>query len=127
MKFSRNPDMLVATSHWPYMTLRRLGRVSEAAALLEPIDAEMHIIENVSYHRLLLMYKGDLAAETLVEEADAAGGLENATLGYGLGNWHPYNGRRKLAEAVFRNIVKGPQWATFGYIAAETDLQRLAS
>lgn len=127
MAVSLNPDMLVATSHWLYMTLRRLDRASQAAAVLEPIHAEMDIIENVSYHRLLLMYKGELAAETLVEEAEAGGGLENATLGYGLGNWHLYNGRRKLAEAAFRNILKGPQWAAFGYIAAEADLQRLES
>jgi tetratricopeptide (TPR) repeat protein len=125
MAVSRNPDMLVATSYWLYITLRRLDRVSEAAAVLEPIDADLDIIENGSYHRLLLMYKGELGAETLVEEAEAGGDLENATLGYGVGSWHLYNGRRKLAEAAFRNILKGPQWAAFGYIAAEADLQRL--
>lgn len=125
MAVSGNPDMLVATSHWLYMTLRRLGRGEEAAAVLEPIDAGMDIIENGSYHRLLLMYKGELSKETLVEEAEAAGGLENATLGYGIGNWHAYNGRPKQAEAVFRTILQGPQWAAFGYIAAEADMQRL--
>jgi tetratricopeptide (TPR) repeat protein len=29
-KVSQNPDMLVATKHWLYMTLRRLGKVKEA-------------------------------------------------------------------------------------------------
>ena len=29
-KFSTNPDMLVATKHWLYMTLRRLGKTKEA-------------------------------------------------------------------------------------------------
>jgi tetratricopeptide (TPR) repeat protein len=121
---SRNPDMLVATSHWLYMTLRRLGREDEAAAVLEPITSGMDIIENGSYHRLLLMYKGELAVEALLEETEAAGGLENATLGYGIGNWHFYNGRPKQAEAVFRTILQGSQWAAFGYIAAEADLAR---
>jgi tetratricopeptide (TPR) repeat protein len=123
---SRNPDMLVATSHWLYMTLRRLGREDEAAAVLEPITAGMDIIENGSYHRLLLMYKGELAVEELLGEAEAAGGLENATLGYGIGNWHYYNGRPKQAEAVYRTILQGSQWAAFGYIAAEADIARLS-
>ena len=125
LKVSRNPDMLVATSHWLYMTLRRLGRETEAAAVLEPIDAEMDIIENVSYHRLLMMYKGGVTVDELMGEAEAAGGLENATLGYGIGNWHTYNGRPKQAEELFRTILQGPQWAAFGFIAAEADMQRL--
>jgi tetratricopeptide (TPR) repeat protein len=121
---SGNPDMLVATSHWLYMTLRRLGREDEAAAALDAIDAEMDIIENDTYHRLLLMYKGELDAEALLAEAQAADGIENATLGYGIGNWHYYNSRLEQAEGVFRSVLQGPQWAAFGYIAAEADVQR---
>ncbi|MGD8699836.1 MAG: hypothetical protein PVJ43_11125 [Gemmatimonadales bacterium] len=124
LKVSHNPDMQVATSHWLYMTLRRLEREAEAEAVLEPIHAEMDIIENSSYHRLLLMYKGELTAAGLLDEAEAAGGLENATLGYGIGNWHAYNGRPKQAESIFRTILKGQQWAAFGYIAAEADVAR---
>jgi tetratricopeptide (TPR) repeat protein len=124
MTVSGNPDMLVATSHWLYMTLRRLGREDEAAAVLDPIGAELDIIENASYHQLLLMYKGELDAEALLAEAQAAGGIDNATLGYGIGNWHYYNGRLQQAEGVFRRVLQGPQWAAFGYIAAEADVQR---
>jgi tetratricopeptide (TPR) repeat protein len=50
MKFSNNPDMLCATTHWLYLTLRRLGNHDEAEALLEPIDAGMDVIENRTYH-----------------------------------------------------------------------------
>jgi tetratricopeptide (TPR) repeat protein len=124
LKVSRSPDMLVATSHWLYMTLRRLGREAEAALVLEPIHAELDIVENVSYQRLLLMYKGELTVDALLDEAETAGGLENATLGYGIGNWHAYNGRPKQADAIFRTILQGHQWAAFGYIAAEADVQR---
>jgi len=127
MTASGTPDMLVATSHWLYMTLRRLGREDEAAAVLEPIHSEMDIIENDSYHRLLLMYKGELDAEVLLAEAQTADGLDNATLGYGIGNWHYYNGRLEQAEVVFRSVLEGSQWAAFGYIAAEVDVQRIWS
>jgi tetratricopeptide (TPR) repeat protein len=124
IEVSANPDMLVATSHWLYMTLRRLGREGEAATVLEPITADMEVIESHSYHRLLLMYAGELDGEELLEEAVAADAIENATVGYGIANWHAYSGRLKQAEGVLRSILQGPQWAAFGYIAAEADLAR---
>ncbi|HUF30657.1 MAG TPA: tetratricopeptide repeat protein, partial [Gemmatimonadaceae bacterium] len=90
MRVSANPDMLVATSHWLYMTLRRLGRAAEAEAVLAPISRDMDIIENDAYHRLLLLYKGELSPDSLAPSgADA---LNDASVGYGLGNWHLYNG-----------------------------------
>ncbi len=120
---SRNPDMLVATSHWLYMTLRRLGRDEEAAAALEPITADMDVIENTSYHQLLLMYKGEIEADSLWNATtdDPSG----SALAYGVANWHLYNGRRPQAETAFRRIVSGAGWAGFGHIAAEADLARM--
>lgn len=123
LKVSTNPDMLSATSHWLYMTLRRLGRDEEARQVLEPIHAGMDIIENQAYHRLLLMYKGELSPEEL--RSGASGDLDPPTLGYGLGNWHLYNGRRDEAIRIFREVLAGGNWGAFGYIAAEADLKRL--
>ena len=123
MRCPNNPDMLVATSHWLYMTLRRLGRDDEARQVLESIHADMDIIENHRYHRLLLMQKGQIAPEALL--AVAADALTNATVGYGVGNWHFHNGRTEPAVQVFRQVLEGSQWAAFGYIAAEVDLSRL--
>ena len=120
---SGNPDALVATSHWLFMTLRRLGREGEAAAVLEPIRADLDVIENDGYHRLLLLYRGELDAETLWDAAsdDPAG----SAIAYGVANWHYYNGREELAVEAFHRILEGRQWAGFGYIAAEAELARL--
>jgi tetratricopeptide (TPR) repeat protein len=118
---SGNPDMLAATSHWLYMTLRLLGRHDEAHEVLRPITADMDIIENDGYHQLLLMYKGERTPEELLNSASAGTGLENATLGYGVGNYFAYNGREDEASAVLTRVLEGPQWAAFGYIAAEAD------
>jgi tetratricopeptide (TPR) repeat protein len=123
MEVSRNPDMLVATSHWLYMTLRRLGRDHEAAEVLEPIRRDMDIIENGSYHRLLLMYRGELPADSLLPAGELRG-LDDVTTAYGVGNWHLYNGRRDEGQRIFRAIVAGDQWAAFGHIAAEAELAR---
>ncbi len=119
---SRNPDMLVATSHWLYMTLRRLGRDEEAVRVLDPITADLDVIENDSYHRALLMYKGELDADDLWDPSsdDPSG----AALAYAVANWHLYNGRGARADEAFRRILEGRQWAGFGYIAAEAELSR---
>nr|WP_180529124.1 hypothetical protein [Staphylococcus haemolyticus] len=58
MKFSKNADMLAATAHWLYMTLRRLRRDGEARKVLELVRDDAEIIENHDYQTLLLMYKG---------------------------------------------------------------------
>jgi dipeptidyl aminopeptidase/acylaminoacyl peptidase/tetratricopeptide (TPR) repeat protein len=124
MTRSKNPDMQVATAHWLYMTLRRLGRDQEAAAVLSPIRRDMDIIENGAYHRLLLLYKGELAADSLVPPGGS--GLEDVTTGYGLANWHLYNGRRAEAERVLARILSvRSQWPAFGYLAAEAEAKRL--
>jgi len=120
---SNGPDGLVAISHWKYMALRRLGRDAEAAAVLEPITADMDIIENGSYHQLLLMYKGEIEPERLWSAADDA--LGSATTGYGVANWHLYNGREAEARAAFERVIATGQWASFGYIATEAELARM--
>lgn len=118
--------MLVATSHWLYMTLRRLGRAAEAAAVLEPIREGMDVIENHAYHRLLLLYRGEETAESLLADAaDSGDAVGLATIGYGVGNWHLYNGRRSEAVELFRRVVAAGSWASFGSIAAEAELARM--
>ena len=118
-----NPDQLVAISHWWYMALRRLGRDEEAAAVLERITADMDVIENIAYHRLLLMYRGEVDADELwdPESEDPSG----VAIAYGVAAWHLYNGRAEQAEEMFRRILEGAGWAGFGYIAAEAEIARL--
>ena len=125
MKVSKNNDMLVATTYWSYLTQLRLGKPSEAAALLAPIAADMEIIENASYHRLLRMFKGELSPDALL--ASGAAGLDTVTTSYGVAAWHLANGRREDAVKLLSNIVDGipEQWPAFGYVAAEADLARL--
>lgn len=125
LEFSKNPDMLTATSYWYYLTLARLGRTAEANALLTPITPGMDIIESGSYHRLLRMFKGEVTADALLAPG-APAGLDAVTTRYGVAAWHLANGRSEQALPLLREIVDGQpqQWPAFGYIAAEADLAR---
>ena len=124
LKVSRNPDSLVATTHWLYMTLRRLKREAEARQVLEPIQQKMDVIENDGYYKLVLMYKGLADAEALLAETlkqpSSPGSL---SILYGLANWHHYNARIEKSLELLKQIVSSDQWTSFGYIAAESDLK----
>lgn len=124
-KVSKNADMLVATTHWLYMTLRRLGREKEAGRTLLPIKDNLDLIENADYYKMIRVYKGQLdPANVWAEISQRSDNLSNATIGYGLGNWFLYNGRRAEAEKIFRQVTAGNQWSSFGYIAAEVELKQ---
>jgi tetratricopeptide (TPR) repeat protein len=116
-----NNDMMVSTAHWRYMTLRRLGRDTAAEAVLEPITADMEIIENQAYHQLCLFYKGELEESDFDEEEPSPA---NAAVAYGIANWNIAEGDIDRGTQLLREIVAKDGWSAFGYIAAEADLAR---
>lgn len=115
-----NDDNLVSTAHWIYMIHRRMGNDQAAAASLSDISRNMNIIENMSYHELCLLYRGEIS----INEMMAANGDDpsNAAVAYGIANYYYYNGDREKSDAMLNSIVQGSSWASFGYIAAEADL-----
>ncbi len=121
-KVSTNADMLVATKHWLYMTLRRMNKPKEAEKSIAGIADNLDIIENDDYYKLIKLYQGKIKAEELMKTD--ANTLSSASLGYGVGNWFFYNGEKKKALSIFKQITSGNQWASFGYIAAEAELKR---
>lgn len=126
LKVSKNPDAMVATTHWLYMTLRRMNRTDEATKLVASISEPLDVIENDGYYKLLLMYKGATKPEALLQEAQKQGNSPAAhSVLYGVGNWYLYNGRRNEATTIFRTMLQSDQWTSFGYIAAESDVKRL--
>ncbi len=132
-----NDEAMVAVTHWHYMTQRRAGHIEASQRVLAPIHAGMAVTENLPYYRLTLLYTGALTPDAVLgnhpDDPDKGVGsnraLMDATAGYGVGNWHLYNGHRAEAEAAFRGIIAstppGMAQFAFGYIAAETDLARM--
>ncbi len=118
----RSADNLVSASYWLYLSLRRSGRTADAAAVLVPIRADLDVIENGSYHSLLLMYKGERTPEDVLGAApEGAGG---SAVRYGVGAWFLVNGRQADATRVFRSIASQTDWPSFGFLAAEAELAR---
>lgn len=123
-KVSKNPDMLVATKHWLYMTLRRLGKTNEAEKAIADIGDKLDIIENDDYYKLIKLYQDKLKADDLM--TNDTNTLSNASLGYGVGNWFLYNGEKEKAAKIFSQITSGNQWASFGFIAAEAEKMQIS-
>lgn len=118
-----NPDNLVAASHWLYLSLRRAGRpAAEYDAVLTPIRADLDVIENGSYHSLLRLYQGELQDDAVLDALPA--GASGSAVRYGVGAWHLVNGREAEARRIWQDIVAGPDWASFGFLAAEAELAR---
>jgi len=127
LEVSGNDDMKVACQYWLYMILRRLDRHEDARLLLEPLKENLDIIENMAYYRLCLFFKGSLPLEQLKRNDEKLVDFMNDALGYGLGNWNFFNGRKSEAEAQWRYVIDHSNWAGFACIAAEADYVRYFS
>lgn len=124
LDISDNDDMKTATLNWLNVTLRKMGRNKDAEQHLKEVTADMEIIENHDYHDILLMYKtGD--ESKLLAKTQSQQTLSNATLGYALGMFYKFKGEEQKAKELFEKIVAGNQWSSFGYIAAEAELERM--
>jgi len=121
---ARSPDSVCAATYWHYMTLCRLGRTADAAALLAPITVDMDVIENHDYHDMLLVYRGDVTREQLWTRAlGPHGEIEEPALGYGLANWDACHHQLDKAVRHWQELLHHrASWAAFGYIAAESEI-----
>ena len=116
----RNDDNRVSTTHWLYMIKRRMGDEKGAARVLDVITVDMNVIENFSYHKLCLFYKGELDVQGLIGDGEDT--PSGASAAYGLANWYYYNGEDAKALEHLEALVATSSWAAFGFIAAEADL-----
>lgn len=124
LEFSNNNDLLVATTHWLYCTYTKIGNSDEATQIVGLISSRMRLIENRAYHDLIMLYRGFVTPEVLIQRNTTDGSL-NATVGYGIGNYYLNVGKVNEAVDIFNQIVSTDQWDSFGYISAEVELANL--
>ena len=116
----RNDDNRVSTTHWLYSIARRMGDEARANKALEAIATEMDIIENFSYHRFCLFYKGEIPLEEIL--ADGGDNPANAAVAYGVANWFFVEGESARAREMMQDLTSRSSWSAFGQVAAEVDL-----
>ncbi|MDZ7808741.1 MAG: tetratricopeptide repeat protein [Gracilimonas sp.] len=122
LEVTTNDDMKVAFLYWQYMALRKAGHDVEAGKILEEVTEGMTMIENTSYHELLMVFKGVFTENQILEGDNSE--LDNSTLGYGLGFWHDINGRHERANEIWQQVYDSDNWAAFGYIASEAEIAK---
>jgi tetratricopeptide (TPR) repeat protein len=118
---ANNPDNLVSSTNWLYMIQRRMNNQQKADSTLIVIEEGFDIIENHDYYRLCLLYKGVLPIDSLNPSGDSP---SSDAIKYGLANWHFYNNDKAKAKELFQSMMEGSSWTSFGYLAAESDLQK---
>jgi tetratricopeptide (TPR) repeat protein len=112
-----NLDQRVAATFWWVLSLARMQDFGAVRATLAPIRADWDIIENGSYHQLLLWMKREVTDAALLEQMKSP--IERQTIGNGMAQWHLAAGRRGAAETAVRGVLATGPSASFGYLAAE--------
>lgn len=128
LEVSDNDDSIVATLDWYYMTLVKLGRIEDAESLVRAAQTDgMTIVENDAYFKRMLMYKGEIEPDSLLDmRGDMSDTrLQYVTQGYGVGNYFLAKGDTAKAREVFGKVLGTGYWAAFGYIASEKELTKL--
>lgn len=129
---ARNDDSLIDCTNWLYVSLMRGAKTQEAAQALARItpavkNTEPHLY---FYLRLLHFYQGLLTEQAVLPPApssptDLEGELSFDTVSYGVGNWHLYHLEPQRAVELFRAVVKGEAWNSWGFIGSELELTRM--
>jgi tetratricopeptide (TPR) repeat protein len=128
---AKTNDSLIDCSNWLYVSLERAGKPEQAAQVLTRITPEVKNTEPHLYFYLSLLhfYQGQLTAEAVLPPPSAGpqdleGELSFNTVSYGVGNWRIYHHNRSDAIGLFKNVVRGEAWNSWGFIGSELELIR---
>jgi len=130
-EIAKTDDLLIDYTAWLYSSLRRAGKEQDAAAAIARITPEM---KNTGPHlffylQLIRFYQGKLTAQQILPPppsppGDVESELSFNTVNYGVGNWNIYNHNNSNAISLFRKVVEGEAWNSWGFVGSETELVR---
>lgn len=119
---SKNNDMYIASAYWLNMVYRRNGQKSSADSLVHSIDANLELIENHDYYKILLIYKGVADADELYKNLSGnENNISTSSSGYGLCMYYYFKKNNTKAKDLINRILRSSQITSFGYIAAEKE------
>jgi acetylornithine deacetylase/succinyl-diaminopimelate desuccinylase-like protein len=120
-------DGRINATNWVYASYRRAGKADEAAKAAARITPEMKekAPHTLHYLNLVRLFQGRKTESEILPPEPPAGNTDTEaellfdTVGYGIGNWHLFNGHPEKAREYFARVAKGHVWVTWGFIAAE--------
>ena len=128
----KTDDSLIDCTNWLYVSLRRDGQDEHASEVLSRItpavkNTEPHLY---FYLRLLYFYQGKIGEKDVLpapaaKPGDVEAELSFNTVSYGVGNWHLYHHETQQAEDLFKEVVKGEAWNSWGFVGSEVELARM--
>lgn len=128
---AKSNDSLIDTSNWLYVSLRRAGDEAKANEVLARITPEVKNTEPhlFFYLSLLHFYQGKIAEKEVLppppaKPDDVEAELSFNTVSYGVGNWRLYHHETPQAMSLFKEVVKGEAWNSWGFIGSEVELSR---
>jgi hypothetical protein len=82
------------------------------------------------YLSLLHFYQGKITEKEVLPPPPAKPGdveaeLSFNTVSYGVGNWHLYHHETQQAVSLFKEVVKGEAWNSWGFVGSEVELARV--
>ena len=119
-----DPESLVAMKEWTVRALMRAGRTAEAEEWLAALPDDLSIETNVAYHHNLLMNRGEMEPEELLDPGED-GPYRLETVGFGVANRWLAQGDTARAVELLERLMADEWWPGFGRIAAEAELARL--
>jgi tetratricopeptide (TPR) repeat protein len=129
---AKNNDSLIDCSNWLYVSLRRAGQETKANEVLVRITPEVKNTEPHLYFYLSLLrfYQGKITEKEVLPPPPAKPGdveaeLSFNTVSYGVGNWHLYHHETQQAVSLFKEVVKGEAWNSWGFVGSEVELARV--
>ena len=87
-----------------------------------PVDLDTN--QEHPYFKRMLMYKGELTAEDLVDIEKPAGEWTgfDVTAGYGIANYLALEGDAASADMILRKIVQTPYWNSWAFVVSDREL-----
>ena len=125
-RIAPNADARVAIAYWRYLALKRTSKDREAASVLAIAGEKLDVTESAAYWKVLQLFAG----QTTVEALSPKRGLEIATasdaiIAYGASMTYWFAGQKNVARDLWKRMMGGNAWPSYGVLSAEADLERV--
>ena len=98
----------------------------DAERVIAAIPADTDASPEYSYYKRVMLYKGLVEAADILDMDKPAGDWTGGdiTTGYGVANWHKFNGDEETAQAIYDKILQSPYWSAWAYVVTDREQSR---